>query len=344
MNMKEEVSDIFPVDADKFLVDKSGSYKLLFKEGDIWKSRPIHTSLTTPVTIDGICADDKSIYLSAENFYFLKSAGFPLSSIQTNLLGIARRKPVDVVDARRPQYLSDEVTRKFINPQRNFLLMRDGVVVRAQPKWNVPKDAVGEGSIDAHNIGGFLEAIDSVNGFVQYVPVPLPNYQSYHGSWLATISRTPFIMVPYSNDRMLTIDTSGGIRSFELSPATLGESFNEWKHSIGGTEDQNLRIEFERESDAFDLSKLLDPKIGKFDPSNAPHHGGNQWMGGTGGYSTAGLGGVGGPFRLDAGHDVHQMPYAAKRQVPEHVLRKAREIAKAEYQKKLKVLFFAVCA
>lgn len=64
-----------------------------------------------------------------------------------------------------------------------------------------------------------------------------------------------------------------------------------------GTEDQDLRVEFERESDAFDPLKLLDPKIGKFDPSNAPHHGGNQWMGGTGGYSTAGLGGVGGPFR-----------------------------------------------
>ncbi|EYC24841.1 hypothetical protein Y032_0013g2132 [Ancylostoma ceylanicum] len=284
------------------------------------------------------------MYLSAENFYFLKSDGFPLSPSQTNILGIPRRRAVEVVDARRPNYLSDDVTRKTINSQRNFLVMRDGVVVRAQPKWNVPKDAVGEGSIDAHSIGGFLEAVDSVNGFVQYVPVPLPNYQSYHGSWLATISRTPFIMVPHSNDKLLTIDTSGGVRSYELSPATLGKSFNEWKHSIGGTEDQDLRIEFERESDAFDASKLLDPKIGKFDPSNAPHHGGNQWMGGTGGYSTAGLGGVGGPFRLDAGHDVHQMPDEAKRQVPEHILRKAREIAKAEYQKKLKVLLLTPCS
>ena len=34
--------------------------------------------------------------------------------------------------------------------------------------------------------------------------------------------------------------------------------------------------------------------------------GGNQWAGGTGGRDTAGLGGVGGPYRLDAGHDVHQ--------------------------------------
>lgn len=60
-------------------------------------------------------------------------------------------------------------------------------------------------------------------------------------------------------------------------------------------------------------------------------------MGGTGGYNTAGLGGIGGPFRLDAGHDVHQMPDFAKQQVPKHILKKAREIAKVEYAKKLRV-------
>lgn len=41
-------------------------------------------------------------------------------------------------------------------------------------------------------------------------------------------------------------------------------------------------------------------------------------------------------FRLDAGHDVHQMPDMAKQQVPEYILKKAREIAKAEYAKKLR--------
>lgn len=75
-------------------------------------------------------------------------------------------------------------------------------------------------------------------------------------------------------------------------------------------------------------------------------------MGGTGGYNTAGLGGVGGPFRwkslfwpptnrtlfrLDAGHDVHQMPDFAKKKVPDHILKQAREIAKVEYAKKLRV-------
>ena len=61
---------------------------------------------------------------------------------------------------------------------------------------------------------------------------------------------------------------------------------------------------------------------------------------GTGGYNTAGLGGVGGPFRLDAGHNVTQISEEAKRQAalqaPE-MIAKARELAKKEYAKRLKV-------
>ncbi|KAK6745050.1 hypothetical protein RB195_011638 [Necator americanus] len=336
MNLKEEISNVFLLQEDRYVVkQKNGSYGFLFREGNTWKLQSISTNFTTPIDIDGICVHENSVHLSDENFYFLKS-GFPLSLDSKEVLGSARHKLSDVVDIRRPHYLSDEETKKFVNPQRNFVIMRDGVVVRAQPNWNVPKDALKEAKHGVHNVGGFLEAVDSVNGLVQYVPVPSAKHQSYHGSWISTISRTQFVIVPYSDDKVLTVDTNGGVRSFELSPTTLGRSYNEWNHLVGGTEDQNLRIEFEREPDAFDISKLLDPKIGKFDPSNAPHHGGNQWMGGTGGYSTAGLGGVGGPFRLDAGHDVHQMPDSAKQRVPEHILKKAREISRAEYQKKLK--------
>lgn len=49
------------------------------------------------------------------------------------------------------------------------------------------------------------------------------------------------------------------------------------------------------------------PKHGKEDPKNDPHVGGNTWAGGTGGRDTAGLGGKGGPYRLDKGHKVHQV-------------------------------------
>ena len=62
------------------------------------------------------------------------------------------------------------------------------------------------------------------------------------------------------------------------------------------------------------------------DPNNAPHVGGNTWAGGTGSRDTAGLGGKGGPYRLDSGHDVHQLSDEKKDAVPEDVKRAAREI------------------
>ncbi|KJH40797.1 hypothetical protein DICVIV_13241 [Dictyocaulus viviparus] len=315
---------------------QNDSYYILCNENDNWNSRPVETNFTAK--IDRLFVHDNSVILSADSFYYLKSSGFPLRLRTNDLVGSVRCIS-DVIDARRPYYYSDGNTKKIFNFNQNVVLMRDGIIVKAQPKWNVPKAAMPKGDVNVDKLGGFLEAVDPVSGYVQYVPVPEPFSRSYHGGWIATIARTPFILVPYNDERILTVDTCGGIRSFEFSPSTLGKSFSEWKSLIGGTEDYDIRVEYEHGADAFDISKLDDPKLGKFDPSNAPHHGGNQWMGGTGGYSTAGLGGVGGPFRLDAGHDIHQMPESAKQQVPEYILKKAREIAKAEYQKKMKALF-----
>lgn len=45
-----------------------------------------------------------------------------------------------------------------------------------------------------------------------------------------------------------------------------------------------------------------------------------------GGRDTAGLGGKGGPYRLDAGHRVYQVSQAEKDAVPEEVKRAAREM------------------
>lgn len=63
--------------------------------------------------------------------------------------------------------------------------------------------------------------------------------------------------------------------------------------------------------------------------------GGNTWAGGTGGSDTAGLGGRGGPYRLDKGHTVHQISEAEKAQVSEEARQRAREMAKEALQAKL---------
>lgn len=66
---------------------------------------------------------------------------------------------------------------------------------------------------------------------------------------------------------------------------------------------EQLQLTVERES-GLDVSG---PKHGQVDETGNPHVGGNTWAGGTGGRDTAGLGGKGGPYRLDAGHTVHQV-------------------------------------
>ena len=77
------------------------------------------------------------------------------------------------------------------------------------------------------------------------------------------------------------------------------------------------------------------PKKGKWDDNNDPHVGGNQWAGGTGGSNTAGLGGRGGPYRLDRGHKVHQVSDEAKAQVTDEAAKAARAMAKKGLEEKL---------
>ena len=77
------------------------------------------------------------------------------------------------------------------------------------------------------------------------------------------------------------------------------------------------------------------PKHGKVDPENQPHVGGNTWAGGSGGSDTAGLGGRGGPYRLDSGHQVHQISDEEKARVSDESKRKANEMAKEAFRKKL---------
>ena len=89
---------------------------------------------------------------------------------------------------------------------------------------------------------------------------------------------------------------------WETGVANLERSMSEWRRMIGSDEDLELKY---RDSGA----EVDSPKHGKLDPENTPHVGGNTWAGGTGGRDTAGLGGKGGPYRLDAGHQVGTRNY-----------------------------------
>ena len=139
-------------------------------------------------------------------------------------------------------------------------------------------------------------------------------------------SDSQYHLATYDQDSVVTVDSDGRIRLWEVNQAQLAKSLASWRSAVGGIVhkivnslyifvfavfllsfsfliDDEGRLTVERKQSG-DLSS---PKVGKIDPKNKPHVGGNTWAGGTGGRDTAGLGGRGGPYRLDAGHDVHQV-------------------------------------
>lgn len=82
---------------------------------------------------------------------------------------------------------------------------------------------------------------------------------------------------------------------------------------------------------------LLPCILHKRSKGNSPVHS-SLLLGGTGGSDTAGLGGRGGPYRLDLGHKVHQVSDEMKAQVTEEAQRRAREMGKRALEEKLKEL------
>lgn len=169
--------------------------------------------------------------------------------------------------------------------------------------------------------------------------------------------------------RLLTavIQNNGFCRLYETEPASLEESLSTWERMTGddddgdngdadgwgisrisgpgaengaaaskGKADAQARAGL-RDKDGWSIPKtgLDKPKHGKEDENNDPHVGGNTWAGGTGGSDTAGLGGRGGPYRLDKGHRVHQVSDAAKEAVSEESRARAAAAAKEGLENRL---------
>jgi hypothetical protein len=140
--------------------------------------------------------------------------------------------------------------------------------------------------------------------------------------------------LPQSGD-LVSLQANGRVRVWEVDPRRLAGASSNWRRLFGldgrAGAGKPLRLEI-----ASDKKKDASaPKVGKVDKDNKPHVGGNQWKGGTGGADTAGLGGKGGPYRFDAGHDVHQMSVEEKAKVSAEVAAAARELGRAELAKRL---------
>ncbi len=93
------------------------------------------------------------------------------------------------------------------------------------------------------------------------------------------------------------------------------------------------KTEFEWSPESATPPDLSSPKHGEED--DAPHVGGSNFAGGSGGSNTAGLGGRGGPYRLDKGHTVHQVPDHLKAEVTAEAQAKAKAMADAALAERL---------
>ena len=141
------------------------------------------------------------------------------------------------------------------------------------------------------------------------------------------------------------------MRRWQTDPETLAEELSLWGKMVGmatgrgaGAEGGAIdelglkRLSIKR--DAADAAsaprtKVGEAKHGKHDPTGDPHVGGNTWAGGTGGSDTAGLGGRGGPYRLDLGHNVHQVSDADKAAVSKEAAERARAMGQEALAKEL---------
>ena len=186
--------------------------------------------------------------------------------------------------------------------------------------------------------GAFIELVDFNSKTLSYIPVPeveqRGDFRWYNRAEDYAIGGSS------KSGLVVTADGTGRVREFDSYREKIDTGMKEWQKMVGVGKDGKgeLRVEYER----FSGKDMKAPKHGKEDPNNDPHVGGNTWAGGTGGRDTAGLGGKGGPYRLDKGHDVHQLSDEEKADVPEHIRRAAREQANQALRERLKEIEMSV--
>ncbi|KAM6096548.1 von Willebrand factor A domain-containing protein 8 [Chlamydotis macqueenii] len=211
-------------------------------------------------------------------------------------------------------------------------LLASNQIVRILAPGDVPLKDIYPKDVTPPQAAGYLEVTDLNSKKIKYIAIPRSQSLSPYTSWLSKISDADALLAPLGKVGLVTVDMGGGVRLWETGLDSLQRSLQDWRNMIGQEDGRPVQITIQRDS-GLDVSS---PKHGKVDPDNMPHVGGNTWAGGTGGRDTAGLGGKGGPYRLDAGHKVYQVSQAEKDAVPEEVKRAAREMGEKAFKQRLK--------
>ncbi|XP_077071835.1 von Willebrand factor A domain-containing protein 8 isoform X2 [Siphateles boraxobius] len=265
------------------------------------------------------------------NTYANVIVGFPDLMSPNEVYSFKRSSPI--MEGRGPDMFFGSNKRTGPAKRVNCVCLLDAnQVIRALPPTQVPLTEVYPKDVTPPMAAAYLEVTDLNSKKLKYIPVPRSSSTSPYTVWISKISDTDVLMAPLGSSGVVTVDMGGHIRVWETGLDNLQRSLLEWRNMIGSEDGRPIQITIQRDS-GLDVSS---PKHGKIDPKNAPHVGGNQWAGGTGGRDTAGLGGKGGPYRLDAGHKVHQISQAEKDAVPDEVKRAAREMGEKAFKQRLK--------
>ncbi|CAL1547451.1 unnamed protein product [Lymnaea stagnalis] len=260
--------------------------------------------------------------------------GFPDLS-QVDIHGAPRKPMPETSASNQPDPIFGlRAKPQELNKDKSIAYLQEsGQTVRALPVWQVPPEAKVEAG-NSSSLSGYLEVSDITNHTLRYIPMPAPKQVSPYASWLFNNADCNVFIAPTSNDGLVSVDIGGCVRHWETVPARLDNSLRQWRNMLGFDDGRPLQLNQERESGRD--HEDIDVKHGKEDPLNQPHVGGNTWAGGVGGSGTAGLGGFGGPYRLDSGNTVFQVPQWEKDAVPEHIRQAAREMGQKAYQQRLK--------
>ncbi|GBM19809.1 von Willebrand factor A domain-containing protein 8 [Araneus ventricosus] len=229
-------------------------------------------------------------------------------------------KTLQVVSYPREKSVSDKSGNAYILPHSNQ-------IVRFIHSDDIPNHVETNSTQFS---AGCLEVVDLNDKTYSYIEANLPYRVSAFAHWLLDSSNPYLLICAMGNGNLVTSDVTGCIRKWEVNKHSLENSFQAWKKFTGLDKEQQVTIQH------INQKPISGPKHGKLDPTGAPHVGGNMWAGGTGGRDTAGLGGRGGPYRLDAGHNVFQVSDAEKQMVPPEVREAARLMAMKAYKEELK--------
>ena len=201
---------------------------------------------------------------------------------------------------------------------------------------------------DESEPGWYLEVVDVADQSVRKVPLqpnaePEDDVVRVERTTAAQEVPTMVCMAAMPGGKLATLEHGSQdqrdvsfVSVWTLSREGTNKELKEWKEMMGiragGGADDKIRLT--RNWDNKREASM--PKHGKA-PDGKRHAGGNTWAGGTGGADTAGLGGKGGPYRLDLddGNPIMQVSDEEKQNISAEARAAARKMAEEAYAKRL---------